>query len=176
MCELFGTAACRPKTHTRTRKKPKPLSNARPSLPHSKHKRNQTHRPRCVERKPNRIDEAQRLRTLRRQIDAVVAQHRRPDVAERALGAHLDFRLVVCHADAEFRVARSDAVAAVVRDAAAAFAHVVLALVVAKVLQPQLEQAGGADLNDGDTRTVAQRLAPESSRMCRGINYYAIIF
>lgn len=86
------------------------------------------------------------MRALRGQIDAVVAQHRRPDVAERALGAHLDLGLVVRHADAKARVTRSDAVAAVVADAAAALADVVLAALVAEVLQAQLKEARTADL------------------------------
>lgn len=110
--------------------------------------RYETHRPRGVERKPDRIDETERLRRLRGQIDAVVAQHRCPDVAERALGAHLDARLIVRHADAKPRVTRANAVAAVVvRHAAAAFADIVLAALVAKVLQSQLKEPGTGDLD-----------------------------
>lgn len=83
---------------------------------------------------------------MRRQIHTVIAQNRCPDVAKRALGAHLDAGLIVCHADAKSRSTRADARAAVVRDAATAFANVVFAILVVEVLEAQLEEAGSADL------------------------------
>lgn len=141
-CELIAAHnRARSRADVAQRNRERPPSNTKP-----KKKQPNTYRPRCVERKSYRIDEAQRLCTLRRQVHAVVAQHRRPDVAKCALGAHLDARLIVRHADAKSRPTRADARAAVVGDAAAAFADIVFAVLVAEVLEAQLEQAGTADL------------------------------
>lgn len=106
-------------------------------------------RPCKVERERDRVDEVQLVRTDRRQIDGVLAEHRCHDVAVGAGRCRIDFRLIVLQAHPEPGLTHPGTLASDrVHLSTATLPFVVLTVVIVKIFQSQLEQSGALDLID----------------------------